>query len=655
MANNVDLVLRLLAEDKASAAFKKVGSEVDATGSKYGKFAKRAATALAAVGVVKFAKDSVKAYAEAEQSQAKLEQAYRKFPKTANLSIEALREYNSELQTKTKYDDDDTAAMQAHLAMFNLTGQQIKTLTPLVQDLAAAQGIDLASAGDAVGKALMGNAKALKAIGVNFKATGDSAKDYAAIQQILNQQVGGFAENEGKTAAGQAAILANQFGDLQESVGAALVPALQSMVNVLTPITKAFNGLPQPVKTTAVVVGAAGAAFLYLTPKILAARAAVTQFGIASRLSGTHVKGFGKAVGVMTVALTAASVANNTMSESTTNVDDALSLLAGNHATDQIGTDLAHLFGATTKMDDAAAALDGMDSKLAEMVTNGHAEEARVQYEKMRKSFADMGGEMSIFDAHFSSYTDAVSKGTDTTQQFSGAMTTAAKETRSAAWAVDYYKKRLDVLNNKNLDSKQRALQFKDSLEDLKKQIKENGRSLDENTAKGRKNVETLLDLIQSTNDDAKAQLDAGASYDSVKARHDKQIESLRTLASKLGLNKTAVDKLVDAYGKMPAKVTTVIVAQGATSALTTLQKINSEIRKLPGHSGVAVAVSGGDLVAHGTSGRTTTTKSIVPSTSRSASSSVPLVVNTVIDGRAIAQTQVTLKRANGGSLPYLN
>ena len=320
MANSIDLVMRLLADDRASAAFKKAGAAVDETGGKYSKFAKTAAASLAAIGVVKFAKDSVKAYSDAEQSQAKLTLAYKKFPKTANLSIESLRAYNSELQRKTKYDDDDTAAMQAHLAMFDLTGQQIKDLTPLVQDLASAQGVDLATASDAVGKALMGNTRGLKAIGVQFKATGDKAKDYATLQALLNKQVGGFAENEGKTAAGQAAILANQWGDLQETVGAALVPALTSLVNVAKPVLEAFNGMPEPVKQTTIVVAALGAGFVMLAPKVAAARAALIEFGTAKAGAtgeaaadagrfGRILGGVGKALPVIGTALGVGAVA----------------------------------------------------------------------------------------------------------------------------------------------------------------------------------------------------------------------------------------------------------------------------------------------------------------------------------------------------------
>jgi phage-related protein len=73
----------------------------------------------------------------------------------------------------------------------------------------------------------------LKDVGINYKATGDKGKDFTNIQAILSQQVGGFAENEGKTAAGQAQILGNQFGELKEAIGAKLLPVLMTLGTAL--------------------------------------------------------------------------------------------------------------------------------------------------------------------------------------------------------------------------------------------------------------------------------------------------------------------------------------------------------------------------------------------------------------------------------------
>lgn len=199
--------------------------------SGFAKFGKAAALGVAAatVALVSFGKESVSAFVESEQAQTRLADAYKRFPKTANLSIDALREFNSELAKKVRFDDDALATGQATLAQFGLTGQQLRTITPLLADFAAKTGRDLPTAAETLGKAFLGNTKALKELGINYKSTGDQAKDTANITALLRKQVGGFAEAEGKTAAGRAEIMKNQFGELQEAIGAKLLPVLMTL------------------------------------------------------------------------------------------------------------------------------------------------------------------------------------------------------------------------------------------------------------------------------------------------------------------------------------------------------------------------------------------------------------------------------------------
>ena len=55
-------------------------------------------------------------------------------------------------------------------------------MKPLL-DCANATSKDVPSAAQDVGKALLGNAKALKNIGISYKSTGDSTKDCANIRR----------------------------------------------------------------------------------------------------------------------------------------------------------------------------------------------------------------------------------------------------------------------------------------------------------------------------------------------------------------------------------------------------------------------------------------------------------------------------------------
>jgi len=234
VAKSTDLLFRILGKDvSASKAMKGVGSTAGTVGKKLGGIGTAFAgigTAAAAAGAfvaVDFGKQSVEAFMGAQASQAKFE---------ASLAKNNLGEYSADIDAlaqslalKTRFDDDATKSGAAVLANFGLTGEQLKKTLPLVQDYAAFTGKDLPTASKLLGKAFLGNTKALKDLGIAYKPTGDKAKDMAAIMGLVNEKVGGFAEKEGKTAAGTAAILGNQFDEVKEQVGSYLVPALTKL------------------------------------------------------------------------------------------------------------------------------------------------------------------------------------------------------------------------------------------------------------------------------------------------------------------------------------------------------------------------------------------------------------------------------------------
>ncbi len=234
---NIDIT----ATDRASRVIKGVGTTADRTGRGISTMGVAAGSALGNLGAmavaagvsfaVDFGQKSVSAFTEAQASQVRFESSLQK-NKVGSFTkqIDGLAQ---SLALKTRFDDDATKSGAAVLANFGLTGEQLTKTIPLVQDYAAFTGKDLTTASTVVGKAMLGNAKALKELGINFKPTGDKAKDLATIQDLLNQKVGGFAEKEGKSAAGQSQILANQFGELQEQVGSWLVPALQTLTGWL--------------------------------------------------------------------------------------------------------------------------------------------------------------------------------------------------------------------------------------------------------------------------------------------------------------------------------------------------------------------------------------------------------------------------------------
>ena len=280
------LRLLLLGEDRsASKALKDVGDAADSSGKKVKSAGKSmggaipvAVFAAATAGAVAFGKSSIEASRGAARSQRELEDAYSRFPALQSVSIDKMRELSQAIQDKTGADADDIASSQAVLARYKLTGDQIADMTPLLVDYAARTGKDLPAAGSTLGKALAGNTRAMKELGIQFKDTGDPAKNFEQVMKGLQEKVGGFAEGEASTLDGKMQILAAKFGDVQEEVGDQLVPALTSLADVAAKTVDFISQNTDVLGPLAVVVGVAAAAYVGLT----AAGAAHTAYMAAS-------------------------------------------------------------------------------------------------------------------------------------------------------------------------------------------------------------------------------------------------------------------------------------------------------------------------------------------------------------------------------------
>lgn len=264
MARNPMVTVNVVGDaTRLNKTFDQVEGKTRGFGSKMGSVLGAVGGVAAAQGIFTFAKSSVTAFTESEQSAVRLQSAFQKFPALNDSNIESFQKLNEQMAKKTRFDDDALASGQAVLGQFGLTGAQVEKLTPLLADYAARTGKDIPSAADALGKAMLGKGRALAEIGIKFKDAGSTGANFDQVMTGLNSKVGGFAEKEGKTASGQAEILRNQFGELQEEVGSKLVPILTSLAQKLLSVVNFFASLSPGIKTAiAVVIGLVGAAVL---------------------------------------------------------------------------------------------------------------------------------------------------------------------------------------------------------------------------------------------------------------------------------------------------------------------------------------------------------------------------------------------------------
>jgi len=227
------LTFELYGKDRtASAAMRGVSNEADRMGQAMRRvgIAAVAGLAVATGAAIAFGISSVKAFADAQAQQERLNFAYEKFPAIADVTRASYDALNTALATKTGYDDDAIASGQGVLAQFGLTGKQLQTLTPLLLDYARASGQDVVSAAEDVGKAMLGQGRALKGIGIDFKDAGSVAANFDQVMAGLTTNVSGYAEQFGTTAAGKFEILSMKWGEFQEKVGSALLPGLEKLM-----------------------------------------------------------------------------------------------------------------------------------------------------------------------------------------------------------------------------------------------------------------------------------------------------------------------------------------------------------------------------------------------------------------------------------------
>lgn len=103
-------------------------------------------------------------------------------------------------------------------------------------DISASTGKDLGTVTDALSKAYNGNMKGLKALDASLIPLIADGAEFDTVMEALAATTGGAATDAANTAAGQMANLKIQFDEAKESIGAALLPVMQKLLDALLPL-----------------------------------------------------------------------------------------------------------------------------------------------------------------------------------------------------------------------------------------------------------------------------------------------------------------------------------------------------------------------------------------------------------------------------------
>lgn len=348
MATISELVVLVTAN---TSQFQSGVAKAETSTSKFATAAK-VGLAIAAVAAVKFVADSVEAYNEHQKVLLELQKTIDGSPKLIGASTAAFEKQATALQNLTGVQDEEILQADAILGRFGLTADQLNAVTPLVLDYAQATGQDAATAATTLGKGLLGNTRALKALGISFTATGKTGQDFHDIMALVESKVGGLAEAYGQTLPGQLAIAEAKFDDVKETVGKAVIPILSKLLDLVKPLI----GVLQLAADNMDVVVAAGLAFAgwKFIPALLEGVAAglakigFTGLGVAALEAGAAIGSVG------TAAVTAIPLIGQIGTE-------ALSSAAGTQTAAEKTAELRRQFDAgAISAGEAAAAMRGV-------------------------------------------------------------------------------------------------------------------------------------------------------------------------------------------------------------------------------------------------------------------------------------------------------
>lgn len=151
---------------------------------------------------------------------------------------------------KMGFDDESTAESVSKLITVTGSYDKALKLNQLAMDLARAKNIDLSTATRLVTQVSQGNTKELKLMGIELDENSSAADNLSKMQDKLKGSASAFAD----TVPGKLAVLNEEWANMKQEIGDALVPAMLDLLKVVEENLPAIEALAKGVATFAGVV-----------------------------------------------------------------------------------------------------------------------------------------------------------------------------------------------------------------------------------------------------------------------------------------------------------------------------------------------------------------------------------------------------------------
>jgi hypothetical protein len=209
--------------------------QLEGAGAKANFALKKAAMAstVAFAGLAAGISLATKAAMEDAQAQTQLATALKNTTGATDAQIASSEQYISTLSRATGVADDQLRPALAALVRGTKDINQAQTTLNLATDISIATNRDLVQVSEALAMAYAGNMRGLRSLSPEMAALIKEGASLDEVMRVLAQTFGGAAAANAETAAGKMQIFRNSMNEATESLGAAFLPVLESILPVI--------------------------------------------------------------------------------------------------------------------------------------------------------------------------------------------------------------------------------------------------------------------------------------------------------------------------------------------------------------------------------------------------------------------------------------
>lgn len=510
-----------------------------------GKTAVLAAAGFAAVTAA--IGSAIGAAAEDAAAQDRLRQTLEKTTGASKDAVAKNEDFISSLSRSVGVADDQLRPALGNLVTGTKDLGKAQELLEVALDVSAATGKDLGEVSEALSKGFAGNTKGLKALSPEMAVLIKDGADFSDVLKVLEGNFGGAADAAGNTTAGQFRKLQVGMGELQEGIGAALLPALEQLIPVLLTLSDWAQDHSTLFAGVIAAVGALSGLLVVLTVRSAMAAFALKHEGTMELLAAVGAK-------IHTAALIPLNAALGVLSVEMLVVIGVFVIIAI-----AVAAAIIYWHKLVGALEAVGRAFKAVGDFIGGLFGGGHAFDDLKKYGEYNRA---VGEEIDIF-AQASANLGDVQKATQLTGKDLEEATKALGATLKvngeiAAKQMDAYKdynKTLQTTIDKTFELTNADMAHNAAAQALQESVEKNGTVVDTFTKKGMENLKALTTDASATMNVLKELAEKSAGNANAYTRDSATfVKDLKDRTKALGLHGDDLDRILAAVTALDRK-----------------------------------------------------------------------------------------------------